>query len=185
MDVLWYGARHDFKRMSKVWSDYADYAISIGDPFGSEEKSTPPWAWKQFPHSKRLRLEFFDYDNPIQGAPTTKDVEKLIAFCESRNNQGRVLIHCHAGISRSSAAAIIVETLGKDSRASDMAIHRFMIVHPECHPNFRMLVLADAITNNQYGFTDTYLRHEDKFIASYRKRYKFDTLYSHLRKIPK
>ena len=182
MNCLWYGAKHDFKKVVKLWGSHVDYAISIGDPYGEEEKAQPPWAWKQFLPSKRLRLEFFDYDNPIEGSPGIKDVEKLIAFSESRNNKGTFIAHCHAGISRSSATAIILETLGQDSRSSKLAIERFLVSHPQVHPNFRMFVLADKITNRKYAFVQTYLEFEERFIASFRKRYKFDTLYKELRK---
>ena len=178
MNVLWYGAKNRLDKASKVWSGYADYIISIGDPLSDP----PPFSWRQHPHSKKLRLEFYDFDNPVDGGPTKADVEKLIAFSQARDNKGYALVHCQAGISRSSAASIILESIGKDEKQAKISIGRFLTSHPTIHPNFRMLILADEITNNAYRFVRAYLEHENQFIASFRKRYRFDDLYKKLRK---
>lgn len=171
---LWYGAEKDCERYSQFWKEHSNYFISIGDP-----GHLPPPTFQKFLPSARLRLEFFDFDNDISGAPTRKDVGKLIAFVRSRNTSRSTqnyLVHCKAGISRSSSAALIIEGL-KSKEHLNLAIMRFLSAKPVIHPNFRMLAIADEITNNEFKFIKHYLKYEKQFIASFRKRFTYDQIY--------
>ena len=64
---------------------------------------------------KQLVLKFDDISMPVDGyiEPHEFDIEKALLFADQVGN-GSLLIHCHAGISRSSAIAlaIIAKTLG-------------------------------------------------------------------------
>ncbi|MCP4248765.1 MAG: protein tyrosine phosphatase, partial [bacterium] len=57
-----------------------------------------------------LRLTFDDINSPLPGhvPPSPDDLERLIAFGRSWNGNGTVISHCFAGVSRSSAAALIL-----------------------------------------------------------------------------
>jgi predicted protein tyrosine phosphatase len=171
---LWYGSEKDCKKYSKFSGGHSNYFISIGDP-----GSLPPPTFYEFLPSARLRLEFFDFDNDILGAPTRKDIGTLIAFVKSRNTSHsfqNYLIHCKAGISRSSAAALIIEGL-KGKEYLDLAIQNFLSTKVEIHPNFKMLKIADEITNNEFQFIEHYLKYEKQFIASYRKTFTYEDIY--------
>ena len=71
--------------------------------------------WDEFPDlglgddEKHLKLAFEDIDAPIDGVigPEKSHVEELIAFVSKWNRDTPLLIHCWAGVSRSSASAII------------------------------------------------------------------------------
>jgi predicted protein tyrosine phosphatase len=78
-----------------------------------------------------LPIEFMDADNPgnddVYGNPTTiddlmsdEDAKKIVAFVKKYKDK-RILVHCDAGISRSSAvaAAILKHYTGDDSMIFD------------------------------------------------------------------
>lgn len=80
-----------------------DAIVSINDP----DEPTPA-----LPEAKRvLRLEFHDLDEPLAGylAPSAEHVQQLLDLTRAHlTPDSRVLVHCHAGISRSAAASIIL-----------------------------------------------------------------------------
>lgn len=78
--------------------------ISIGGPgYGR-----PCWGFDGMLESQRLRLEFDDVTENYNGLQraTRRDVERIIDF--AKRVEGKCLIHCEAGISRSSATAIVL-----------------------------------------------------------------------------
>ncbi len=81
------------------------WVISIGDPL-----TGPCEGFNTIPPSQRLNIEFDDVSQEsarfgYQRA-TVRQVEEIVDFCKGVD--GPCLIHCEAGISRSSAAAIIL-----------------------------------------------------------------------------
>lgn len=56
---------------------------------------------------------------PLEVAPDRRHIEQIIAFARDWDPAGKILVHCYAGISRSTAAALIVycahfpETVGR------------------------------------------------------------------------
>lgn len=133
------------------------YAISIG----SETHSPPPKGLKHF-RRPRIRLEFDDVEVArtrfgYVGA-TEEDVHRLVAFCKRvKDEPGPVLVHCAAGISRSSAATLtlLAVLLGPD-RETDAVAHLVDVKEwggehglrdAECgiRPNRRIVGLADIV----------------------------------------
>src|SRR5947207_14007333 len=64
------------------------------------------------PPHRRLSLWFHDIIDPAPDrlAPSHADVERLLAFGRELRDRsdGHILIHCHAGVSRSTAAAALI-----------------------------------------------------------------------------
>lgn len=113
--------------------------ISIG---GADDR--PPAGLGSF--WPRLRLVFEDEVLPVQGGPTADHVARIIAFSRTVDlRENRVLIHCHAGISRSSAAAVIVLAVALDVAMATEIAEYLRRVHPHCVPNRLMLQLADEL----------------------------------------
>ena len=116
--------------------------ISIGSP-----GDNPPKGWKGV--ERILRLEFNDVvrnDYKNYDAPQSKDIRKLVK--EARRLQeekydGILLIHCHAGKSRSTAAAYICNCIwrgpGRERESLQDIYHRRSIASP----NSLMVKLAD------------------------------------------
>ena len=70
----------------------------------------------EFEHAKQLVLCFDDISVPLDDfiEPQEKHILQALSFAD-RIGEGSILIHCHAGISRSSAIAlaIIAKRIGK------------------------------------------------------------------------
>src|SRR4051794_12678769 len=83
------------------------HVLSILDP----EWPEPPEFEEYAPH-RRIGLRFHDIIDPLPGrcAPTRNDVAPLLAFGhELRDAETcHLLVHCHAGISRSTAATALI-----------------------------------------------------------------------------
>jgi predicted protein tyrosine phosphatase len=80
------------------------------------------------------------------GGASLADIEHLVRFARAIDlQQGRLLVHCQSGISRSSAAAAIVLAVALGPGRETEAIEYVRGVHPAGRPNKRMLELADTL----------------------------------------
>lgn len=119
------------------------HLISIGSP-----GIAPPHGYEQVPH--RLRLEFDDiihpdYD-PSYVLATPKDLYKLLKFINSVNSwEGYLLVHCQAGISRSSAIALTIFASLLGDRKEREALAYVQKAQPYAKPNLWIVELADEI----------------------------------------
>jgi predicted protein tyrosine phosphatase len=80
------------------------HVLSIIDPQEPE-----PGSFRFYPSHERLTLRFDDVVGAYPGfqAPERGDLKKLLDFgqsLQSSGQDGHLLVHCHAGVSRSTAA---------------------------------------------------------------------------------
>lgn len=95
--------------------------------------------------ARRLRLLFADHVYGEYG-PTEEDVQKIIELAESlRTSAGKVLIHCEAGVSRSTAAALIMYAYWFGAGRESEALERVLEQRPIARPNRLMVSLADQL----------------------------------------
>ncbi len=116
------------------------HVISLVDP--DFEFSAPP----AVNPARHLTLRFHDIALPLPGyvAPRAKDIARLLAFGAARDGDTPTLIHCHAGISRSPAAAFIImcqHNVGREEDAAQLLRRHGRHVRP----NRRMVELADGL----------------------------------------
>jgi len=121
------------------------HAISILDPeapvprvFGAYATLRDHWV-----------LRFHDISRPLRGArpPEREDVAELLSYGEAlarAEGPAHLLIHCHAGISRSTAAAAIVLAQHRPGREIE-AFRKVVRLRPMAWPNSRMIRLADDL----------------------------------------
>ncbi len=118
--------------------------LSILDP----EWPDPP-AFAEFAPHRRLALRFHDIIEPTPErlAPSRGDVERLLEFGrELGEPAGRhLLVHCHAGVSRSTAAAVLILAQAHPDRPAGEALDRVAQIRPRAWPNLRILEFGDAI----------------------------------------
>ena len=77
---------------------------------------------------------------------TEQDVREIIALAEDlRTSRGRVLIHCEAGVSRSTAAALIMHACWLGPGHEGEAMRCVLAQRPIAIPNRRMVELADKL----------------------------------------
>jgi predicted protein tyrosine phosphatase len=111
--------------------------ISIGD-----SQDELPLGYDNVP--RRLRLLVADVVTEL-GA-TEEDIRRIIHMADGlRRDTGRVLIHCEAGVSRSSAAALIMYTCWLGPGREHEAMDRVLSQRPIAMPNRRMVELADKL----------------------------------------
>jgi len=113
------------------------YLVSIGDandplPEGYENVE------------RKLRLLIADV-NTEEGA-TEEDVRRIIQLAEQlRSETGTLLIHCEAGVSRSTATALIIYVCWLGRAREDEAMQHVIAQRPYAIPNRRMVALADRL----------------------------------------
>jgi predicted protein tyrosine phosphatase len=94
-----------------------------------------------------LWLQLHDISTPLDGyvAPQTEHVEQLIGFVQRWPRNTPLVVHCYAGVSRSSAAAFVsvcaLSPTG-DERAIATALRR---ASPTATPNLRIITIADQL----------------------------------------
>ncbi|HEU0155924.1 MAG TPA: protein-tyrosine-phosphatase [Stellaceae bacterium] len=127
--------------------DDVTHVLSILDPGWPE-----PEALRRFDLHRRLKLRFHDVIEPGIGliAPQSWDVGVLLAFGRGlvppADAEGvHLLIHCHAGVSRSTAAAILVLAQRDPKRAAPWIVREVVRLRPRAWPNLRMIELGDAL----------------------------------------
>jgi predicted protein tyrosine phosphatase len=114
------------------------FLISIG---AAEDEL--PMGYANVPN--KIRLLFGDTESAVDG-PSESDVRCLIELAQRLNESpGKILIHCEAGVSRSTAAALIMYSclLGPDSEPE--AMRRLLRQRPMARPNRRMVAIADQM----------------------------------------
>jgi predicted protein tyrosine phosphatase len=98
--------------------------------------------------NRKLRLLVADVVSEF-GA-TDQDISQIISLArELRSAAGRVLIHCEAGISRSSAAALIMYACWFGPGREREAIMRVLEQRPIAIPNRRMVEIADRLLDRK------------------------------------
>ena len=99
--------------------------------------------------SRKLRLLFGDTETPEDG-PNESDVQRLIDLAEELSSSTcKVLIHCEAGVSRSTAAALILYTCLLGPGSEREAMYRVLQRRPIAHPNRRMVRIADELLGRE------------------------------------
>ena len=93
-----------------------------------------------------LHLRFDDTNDPHDfGGPRSHHISKIVEFAAMLRDK-KVLIHCVVGISRSTAAAIIVlQCLGHTYLESRVHVHQ---IRPIADPNTLMLNLYNQIVDD-------------------------------------
>jgi len=138
------------------------HVLSILDPGYPE-----PDAFAAYDPHHRLTLRFHDTIGPWPGwqAPEREDVEALVGFGQELDGAGdklsHLLVHCHAGISRSTAA--LATLLARHTAPGDepAIFARIREIRPIAWPNSRMI-----------GFADEQLGRQGRLSAALRDHYR-------------
>ena len=108
-----------------------------------------PPVFTSFPPHRRLTLRFHDIIEPTPGqlGPSREDVAQILAFGRTLGELAlsHLLIHCHAGVSRSTAAATLILAQAYPDRPANEVLERVVQIRPRAWPNLRILELGDAL----------------------------------------
>jgi predicted protein tyrosine phosphatase len=94
-----------------------------------------------------LHLAMHDIVEEREGfvAPAPEHVEALLDFARRWDRATPLVIHCYAGISRSTAAAYVIAAALEPARDADDLAAELRRLSPSATPNLRIVSLADAI----------------------------------------
>ncbi|SEC53202.1 Predicted protein tyrosine phosphatase [Rhizobiales bacterium GAS188] len=122
------------------------HVLSILDPGWPE-----PEAFFAYDPHHRTTLHFHDEIEPRPGVqlPKPEHVEQILAFGRSLQRDlverpdAHLLVHCHAGISRSTAAMTALLAQADPGLAEEAIFERLLAVRPKAWPNSLMIGFAD------------------------------------------
>lgn len=104
---------------------------------------------------RRLALVFNDIAEPREGLtpPTATDIQTLLDFAADWDGARPMLIHCWAGVSRSTAAAYVVACARSNPGREAETAARLRSAAPFATPNPLMIALADALLRRDGAMT--------------------------------
>ena len=128
------------------------HVLSILDPGFPE-----PDPLQNIDLNRRLKLHFHDVIEAMPGwiPPERWDLELLLAFGRNLSDaahqrhfisgESHLLVHCHAGVSRSTASAILLLAQHEPARAAHDIVGQVIRLRPRAWPNLRMIEMGDAL----------------------------------------
>ena len=98
-----------------------------------------------------LYLAMSDILEPLDGhiIPADTHVERLIAFVRNWDRARPMVIHCYAGVSRSTAAALITASILRPSRSAGETARMIRERSPTATPNLRLIAVADRLLDRK------------------------------------
>jgi len=112
---------------------------------------TPHDAPQGIAKDKHLRLYFHDIVQDMEGhvPPRAADAERLITFLKAWDRERPMLIHCWAGISRSTAAAYTALCLFRPHTDEEELAWELRQASPSATPNRLIVTLTDELLGRQ------------------------------------
>ena len=149
------------------------HVLSLLDPGWPEIAS-----FGDFAAHRRAIMHFHDIidDMPDKSAPTKANVADILSFgaalVEEQGEQiaGHLLVHCQMGISRSTAAMLMLLTRMYPDDSEDALFARLRQIRPQAWPNSRMIGFADGLLGRDGRLVSALGRH-------YREAIKFEPKY--------
>lgn len=105
---------------------------------------------------RHLRLAVNDIAEPLEGmiAPDAMLVERILAFGRTWDEAAPMVVHCWAGISRSTASALIIACERNPARAERDIALAMRRAAPHAYPNRRIVALADDMLGRRGRLVD-------------------------------
>ncbi|HEV7254551.1 MAG TPA: protein-tyrosine phosphatase family protein [Mesorhizobium sp.] len=137
------------------------HVLSITDPGWPE-----PHAFEAYDRHHRTKLEFHDVIEPFSNhvLPQPEHVEAILAFGESladaqeEGREGHLLVHCHMGVSRSTAAMAAILAQANPDADAERVVRHIEEIRPQVWPNSRMIGFADRMLGRDGELTEAVRR---------------------------
>jgi len=123
----------------------ASHVVSILGP------ETPHRTFDGIEGDRHLKLTFHDIVLVAEGmlAPQTNHLDMLVSFYRTWDREAPMLIHCWAGVSRSTAAAYIAKCIFEPKRDEYEIAWELREASPSATPNLRMIAMADDLLGRE------------------------------------
>jgi predicted protein tyrosine phosphatase len=137
------------------------HVLSILDPEWPD-----PEAFLSYDPHHRTVLRFHDAIEPAPGLqlPQRGHVEAVLAFGRALahdaavRDEGHLLVHCHAGISRSTASMAMILAQAHPQESEDRIFARILEIRPQAWPNSVMIGFADDLLGRGGRMTEAVRR---------------------------
>ena len=111
-----------------------------------------PEAFAGFGAHRKLELRFFDViETTATQGPEPAHVTDLLRFgrdlAAAAPQQAHLLVHCHAGISRSTAAMTLILAQALPQHEAGAILEEVLRIRDKAWPNLRIIELGDAMLN--------------------------------------
>ncbi len=105
----------------------------------------------QIEPARHLRLSLADIDMPVDEhiAPAEAPVRELLRFARAWDRAEPLVIHCYAGVSRSTAAAMIAVCALNPARDEHDVAQTLRALSPTATPNRLLIRHADALLSRR------------------------------------
>lgn len=148
--------------LSEARDTPVSHVLSMLDPDRLDVDAFQAYA----PHHRTL-LRFHDIIDPEPGKvmPTTTHVEAILQFGEelatsrANRNDGHLLIHCHMGVSRSTAGMLSLLAQLYPDEPEDRLFERLRRIRPQAWPNSVMIGYADELLGRKGRLVDALRKH--------------------------
>jgi predicted protein tyrosine phosphatase len=138
------------------------HVLSILDPDHPD-----PEAFGSYDRHHRTILRFHDIISPREGMilPRPEHVEAVLRFgddvAEGRDGltEGHLLVHCHMGVSRSTAAMLTLMAQSHPDEDEDRLFERLTEIRSQAWPNSRMIAFADDMLSRNGRLVEALRRH--------------------------
>ena len=141
------------------------HVLSILDP----DWPAPAALGAYGPHHHVVR-RFHDVADaaPDVDAPAVADVDAILAWSDvlGADAAAHALVHCHAGVSRSTAAAVILLTRHNPGREAE-AFEAVARLRPRSWPNRRLLAIADRRLGRDGALVAALRTHQRRVAAAH------------------
>ncbi len=120
------------------------HVLSILDP-----EWPVPKVFGHFGAHRKLERRFHDVidESPGSVAPRAGDVQQVLAFGAALGREpatdAHLLVHCHAGVSRSSASTALLIAQAMPDRPGDAIFADILRIRPQIWPNLRIVEMGD------------------------------------------
>ena len=118
------------------------HVLSILDP-----EFPAPTAFADYGAHKKLELRFDDiiHEEESLTAPQPAHVDALLAFGAGLESEpgANLLVHCHMGISRSTASTALLVAQAAPAMGADEIFAGLLAIRPQIWPNLRIIEIGD------------------------------------------
>jgi predicted protein tyrosine phosphatase len=131
------------------------HVLSILDPDHAE-----PEAFGTYGEHAKLELRFHDIieDVPGEEPPQPQHVEQVLTFGRDILREPEalrhLLVHCHMGVSRSTAAMTLLLAQAQPQLSASEVLHQVLSIRDKAWPNLRILTFGEEQLGRRGEFTE-------------------------------
>lgn len=114
-----------------------------------------------FPQNRVLSLRFHDVieADVARRLPTISELNEILSFGRRAEKEPHILIHCHLGVSRSTAAMLALLAQRHPEKSADHLFEILRLIRPQAWPNSVMVELADGLLGRNGSLLAALRRH--------------------------